>query len=213
MMKRFGAMILLVAMLLSLCACGKAEKELFGTWRTEYDFSETMEEQLVSALGLEDASIDAALIVPFELTLNEDHTCKLAIDTEATTASFTTYMDALIDFIVEETYKQGEAAGATREQIDEQFASMGGDLKSYMQSMLSTETLEDQLLADYEEQTGVWKAEDNKLFIEVADEYFSADSYIEYTLEGDTLTFKSANDDGFDFAEIMSDSGLVFYKK
>lgn len=212
MIKRIGAIALLLAMLLSLCACGSSEKELVGTWRAEMDLSDALTESsgIAESLGLEDLTVDAELILSLELKLNADNTFVLSLDAEEFADSINSYMTALIDVIVEETYKAGEAEGATREQIDE---SAGGDLGSLYEEALGDVDWEELLLSEIEEETGIWKLEGNQLYIANNESEMGEAAASSFVYKNGKLILDVSESDLFDLDNFGYDLTEIVFEK
>ena len=100
-MKKLTAFLLALVLALGLTACGSNEsKQLVGTWQCTVDITEQVDAEISGALDTEYTSE-----VPMQMFLtaafNDDGTFTLAVDTTATAASFTAYIQALKPAIVE----------------------------------------------------------------------------------------------------------------
>ena len=93
--------------------------------------------------------------------------------------------------------------GLTREEIDAAFEEETGSTISDYVGQLITMFDEDDLLEMLEEDndTGYYKATEDKLFLEEDKDDFSDDDYVTYTLENGKLTFTELTGDVLDFAD------------
>lgn len=212
-MKRIGAILLTLALLLGLCACGSKES-LAGTWYTEIDITSfvTEESGIAMAFGMEDGiEMDTKLLVPIHLELKEDGTYTMSLVQETFSENVNEFFAELIDVIVDVTYEMAEAEGATREMIDE---ASGGDLKTYVQSLFESMDMESMLESEELEESGAWKAEDGKLYLADSADEFSDDNAEAYQLDGSKLTIELGNSDLLDLSTIgYEGTTLVFEKK
>ena len=79
--KKFGALLLALSVILSLCACGakEPESELYGSWVYSMDLAAMIDKELEAQLG-ESLPVDADLEVPVVFTFGEDKTFSLELD-------------------------------------------------------------------------------------------------------------------------------------
>lgn len=209
-LKRIGALLVVLALMLTLVACGASDEEkLVGTWKCEYDMTDIMTEQLASLGDSADFSSAEPLIATMLLTINEDKTFSFKLDADATGASFEDYIASILDAMVEAAYAQGEAQGVDRETFDENFQSTyGSTVKEFFESLFSSLDFAS-LFGEMEDVSGVFKAKDGKLYFEEEEADFSEDNYITYKLEDTKLTFESLTGDTLSLDEDV-EAGVEF---
>lgn len=208
--KKSLAVLLILVLAISLCACGASEEDkLVGTWKCEYDMTDFANKSVAEGLG-EDLEIDAEMVFPMTLTMNEDRSCTLEVDGDAFIASFQGYLEGVMDVLVDALC---ENAGMTREEMDavmqEQYGMSAAD---YCKEMFGSMFSDEEAMAEMKEQmkeassSGTYSVKDGKLVI--TDEDGEAEECA-YTLEGDTLTLVY---DGLEVLEGLSLDTLIFKK-
>lgn len=214
-MTRLAALALVLVMVLSLCACGaKPEKELMGTWRYAYDFTDAvtgeMPADMVPYLPQEER-----LVIPVRLTFHEDMTYSATLDQDATVASINAYMEVLIQGLIEMMYVTGEESGINREDMDAVIQeAYGTDIQSLCQEMMAESMDMDALMEEMDvEDAGDWKVKDGRLYMDVPDNGFSKNAYLEYVVNGATLTFVSNEGDVMDLSDLDITYPMVWTKE
>ena len=190
-------------MLLALVGCGKSAPDLSGTYTAEMDMSSIINESMAQA-GLAEEDLEGlTLVAPFTLTLSDDGTFTLKLDSDATLASLRTYLEGCSTLLEDVIYDSVGDTGLTREEIDAAFEEETGSTISDYVGQLITMFDEDDLLEMLEEDndTGYYKATEDKLFLEEDKDDFSDDDYVTYTLENGKLTFTELTGDVLDFAD------------
>ena len=190
-------------MLLALVGCGKSAPDLSGTYTTEMDMSSIINESMAQA-GLAEEDLEGlTLVAPFTLTLSDDGTFTLKLDSDATLASLRTYLEGCSTLLEDVIYDSVGDTDLTREEIDAAFEKETGSTISDYVGQIITMFDEDDLLEMLEEDsdTGYYKATEDKLFLEEDKDDFSDDDYITYTLENGKLTFTELTGDVLDFAD------------
>lgn len=216
--KSFALCLLALVLVLALVGCG-GKSDLPGTYRIELDASSAMNSALTQ-LGLsEDDLADLTLTVPYTLTLNEDGTFTMVADKDAIASSLHAYLQGCNTAIEEVLYKTAEESGLSREDFDAAFEqSTGSSVSDYVAEQLS-QLDEEELLSSLEEDddSGVYKAADGKLYFEDQEADFSEDNYVSYTLEDGKLTFTSVTGDTLELeslSEMVDDLfPMVFTKQ
>lgn len=196
-MKKFFALVLALTMALSLVACGSKDdtRKLAGTWQYSMDLSEEMNQQMATALEMDDLQLDASFAIYMSLTVAEDGAYTMAVDMDATGAELNEYMQALAPVMSEAMYAAAEAEGMSREDFDAALVELGMTAEEYVAAILGAFDVSALLSAmagteDTMVSTGYCKAEDGKLYLaETADGLTGDAGYVNYTLSGDTMTW------------------------
>lgn len=204
-MKKLTALLLALALALGLTACGSNEStRLVGTWQCTVDITEQVDAEISSAL---DAAYTSEVPMQMFLTtvFNDDGTFTFSVDTNATVASFTVYIQALKPAIVELSYQEAEKQGMTREEYDEALEASGLTVEGLVDSILSAFDIS-ALLGDLDSDiiAGSYKAEKGRLYLGESDSGFTAEESVGYTLSGSTMTW---NDDNALLAD-LEDMGI-----
>ena len=189
--KSLALCLVVLTMLQALVGCGKSAPDLSGTYTTEMDMSSIINESMAQA-GLAEEDLEGlTLVAPFTLTLSDDGTFTLKLDSDATLASLRTYLEGCSTLLEDVIYDSVGDTDLTREEIDAAFEKETGSTISDYVGQIITMFDEDDLLEMLEEDsdTGYYKATEDKLFLEEDKDDFSDDDYITYTLENGKLTF------------------------
>ena len=167
------------------------------------DMSSIINDSMAQA-GLAEEDLEGlTLVAPFTLTLSDDGTFTLKLDSDATLASLRTYLEGCSTLLEDVIYDSVGDTDLTREEIDAAFEKeTGSTISDYVGQIISMFD-EDNLLEMLEEDsdTGYYKATEDKLFLEEDKDDFSDDDYITYTLENGKLTFTELTGDVLDFAD------------
>lgn len=197
------ALLLVLAMAFSLCACGNSAKKLYGTWSTDIDLTEALAEEM----GDDFADFDAEFGITLYMDFNEDGTVKAYIDEDEFAADMDVWMQELVAFAVEMMYAEFENQGVDRESADalleEQF---GMPLDQYMLEMMQ-DSMDIESMASEMESNGVFEAKGNKLYI--AEDEIDKNTYDIFTVEGDTLTIDMA--EGAETSDMFDDLEGIDY--
>ena len=113
---------------------------------------------------------------------------------------------------IRDSYKTAEESGLSREDYDAAFEqSTGSSVSDYVAEQIS-QLDEESLLSSLEEdeESGVYKAADGKLYFEEQEADFSEEDYVSYTLEGGKLTFTSVTGDAMDLQSLSEMLGDLF---
>ena len=202
--KSLALCLLALALVLALAGCGGGKSDLPGTYKIDLDLAPALNSAMTQ-LGLAEEDLaDLTLPVPYTLTLGEDGTYSMQADKEATVTALHTYL---------------QGCGLSREDFDAAFEqSTGSSVSDYVAEQIS-QLDEESLLSSLEEdeESGVYKAADGKLYFEEQEADFSEEDYVSYTLEGGKLTFTSVTGDAMDLqslSEMLSDLfPMVFTKQ
>lgn len=213
--KKFGALLLALTVILSLCACGakEPESELYGSWSYSLDLAAMIDKELEAQLG-ESLPVDADLEVPVVFTFGEDKTFSLELDRSDLKTSFSVYLDALKDSVVEMMYQQAEEMGMTREDFDAAFQETYDSTVAEYCGELMDSLLDDSVLDDLaSEDHGVYRVEDGKLFVAETQEDLADDVYFTYTVEGDNLSVNSVEGGALELDQLEVELPMVFVKR
>lgn len=201
--KRILALLLIMALAVSLCGCGNTAKKLYGTWEMTVDYSAAMEQELGDEY--EDFHQDFDLIVLFEL--KEDGTYSMYADEETTKEAFEEWINALVSYSVEMLYEQCKESGMTKADVDafveEEY---GCSVEEYMLGEIYAEVDIDETIAEMKSE-GVFKAKGDKLYLDEG-------GYDIFTVENDTLTIDIPEGAEIEESEMIEgiDYPLVFTK-
>lgn len=204
-MKKLFAVLLTLAMLLGLAACGSsgsaAKPTIVGTWKGSMDMGAVLE----MALQME---IDEPISCSMTYTFKEDGTTSVSVDED----SLADMMEALTDVVIG---MMGEMFG---EEFD--FEAMleeeGMTEEEFREQIMASMNLED-MMGNMSVENGYYKYEDGKLYNAATKEDLENPEElpcIHVTLKGNTMTFTDIEQDGESAAEIMPDMfPMVFTKQ
>ena len=204
-MKKLFAVLLTLAMLLGLAACGSsgsaAKPTIVGTWKGSMDMGAVLE----MALQME---IDEPISCSMTYTFKEDGTTSVSVDED----SLADMMEALTDVVIG---MMGEMFG---EEFD--FKAMleeeGMTEEEFREQIMASMNLED-MMGNMSVENGYYKYEDGKLYNAATKEDLENPEKlpcIHVTLKGNTMTFTDIEQDGESAAEIMPDMfPMVFTKQ
>lgn len=193
-MKKITAFLLTLVMALSLTACGSSEsKQLVGTWQCVVDITAQMDTEISDALDSEYAS-EVPMQMYLSAVFNDDGTFTMSMDTEATAASFTAYIQALKPVIVELSYQEAEKQGMSREEYDKALAESDLTVDGLVDSVLSAFDVS-ALLGDVgsDVTAGSYKAEKGRLYLSESGSGFKAEESVGYSLSGSTMMWNDDN--------------------
>jgi hypothetical protein len=203
-MKKLFAVLLTLAMLLGLAACGSsgsaAKPTIVGTWKGSMDMGAVLE----MALQME---IDEPISCSMTYTFKEDGTISTAVDED----SLADMMEALTDVVIG---MMGEMFG---EEFD--FEAMleeeGMTEEEFREQIMASMNLED-MMGNMSVENGYYKYEDGKLYNAATKEDLENPEKlpcIHVTLKGNTMTFTDIEQDGEKLSEIMPDMFPMVFKK
>ena len=204
-MKKLLAILLTLAMLLGLAACGSsgsaAKPTIVGTWKGSMDMGAVLE----MALQME---IDEPISCSIIYTFKEDGTTSVSVDED----SLADMMEALTDVVI----------GMVGEMFGEEFdfeamlEAEGMTEEEFREQIMASVNVEE-MLGDMGAEKGYYKYEDGKLYTAATKEdleNLEELPCIHVTLKSNTLTFTDIEQDGESAAEIMPDMfPMVFTKQ
>ena len=183
--KSLALCLLALALVLALVGCGGGKSDLPGTYKIDLDLAPALNSAMTQ-LGL--------------------------AEEEATVTALHTYLQGCGSAIEAALYKTAEESGLSREDFDAAFEqSTGSSVSDYVAEQIS-QLDEESLLSSLEEdeESGVYKAADGKLYFEEQEADFSEEDYVSYTLEGGKLTFTSVTGDAMDLQSLSEMLGDLF---
>lgn len=188
-MKRIIAITLTLAMAaLLLCGCGNDRTKLEGTWQTEVDLSQQVNQMI---LGEVSEYFDFSnFTITFLLTLNADGTYSLRPEETSAKAAFDSLLVRLKDGFIK--FYEAEIAEAGLDMtVEELLATRNTTMDDLIETLRKT-IEEDGLAAELVKantREGQFDAKDGKLYLSAGLEYgVDENVYDTYTLEGNTLT-------------------------
>ncbi len=196
-MKKLFAILLALAMLLGLAACGSsgsaAKPTIVGTWKGTIDFAPSMEVSLK-----EEAAFDDSMPTEIEVPLTIDFICVFSADgtytVEADEESIDAFVDAMAGVMIDVMY-------APRMDLDAFLAEEGMTMEAFKEQV--REIMDSQYTAEAFDIKGFYKYEGGKLYTAEykadldAGEYHEIStvtlsntklSVTEYVLEGDNMS-------------------------
>ncbi len=193
-MKKFLALVLSAVLLVSvLAACGGKEAasgdSLEGTWRTEIDMAEMINEQM-AASGMGEFVNISDFSITMVMDIKGDGTYAMTVDKDALAGS----MEG-----VKEDMKNGVTAymeNMLKEQgldmsVEDAMAASGTSLDDMVDQAFSEEAMDEMTAGLHIE--GQYKAEDGKFYTSGSVDEAPSDNYESYTLDGDTLTLDAGS--------------------
>lgn len=212
--KRIGAVLLVLLMVLSMTACGGGSNDnaqFVGTWTWNVDIGDMMDNAMAESLGME---VDVGEVnVPFTFTFNEDTSFTMAVDEAGMTASMEKLLENMKPIMVEAIYVQGEASDMSREEFDKALKESTGSTVEEMVDSLMVEINVEDLMGDMDMEeastSGYYEAKDGKLYLFEEKGKVDASEYAVYTVEGNTITITELK--GVDLTDIagLEDMGVT----
>ena len=206
-MKKLFAVLLTLAMLLGLAACGSSgngggEVTIVGTWEGTMDMGAMMG-------MLMQMDIEEPISLDMTFTFNEDGTYAVNMDEDSLNSAMDTLVDVVIDLLIEMYESQGV-------DINEMLAAEGMTMDDFTQEIMGSMDLEEMM--GETETTGYYKYEDGKFYTAEDKEDLEGDlEALEctlVTLTSTTLTFTDIEQDGEKMSELMPDMfPMVFTRK
>ena len=204
-MKKLFAILLTLAILLGLAACGSsgdsAKPTIVGTWKGSIDMGAVLE----TALQME---IDEPLSCDVIYTYKEDGTASISVDED----SFADMMEAFTDVVIG---MMGEMFGEEFD-FEAMLEAEGMTEEEFREQIMASVNVEE-MLGDMGAEKGYYKYEDGKLYTAATKEdleNLEELPCIHVTLKSNTLTFTDIEQDGESAAEIMPDMfPMVFTKQ
>ena len=224
-MKKLFAFLLALAMVMSMAACQAAgekdkggettattvpttapaptdEELLIGNWLYQANLGEILDLTMAASMG--DPTMVAGLPVYMDISFSFANDGKGVMTVKVDQESFTAYMDAMVDIIVDFTYALYEAEGISKADLDAAIlAETGMSLKDSTKADMDASMAE---AMDQMEMTTelVYKVDSEKKVIYIGEDQATLDSTTEgmnYKLEGTTLTVSDIFGDDIETAK------------
>lgn len=198
------ALVLCLAMMFALCACGKSDSEKFiGKWEAEVDMTDTAIESIENELGEDMDYFDfGKLMTVMTIEFKEDGTYKatMKLDDKSFDEFNTALKDGLMAMIKDATIEELAAYGMTEEEGDAAYLeAYGMTIDEYnelaVEAVMEEIDLQD-MFADSSVE-GKWKAEDGKLFM--------TDDLDDEISDGDYDVYEELSEDGFKLVKGFTD--------
>ncbi len=207
-MKKLFAILLTLAMLLGLAACGSSggggssTPTIVGTWEGSMD----MGAMLGAAMQMD---IDEPLEIGMTFTFNADGTYSAAIDKD----SMEDMMDVLVDVVIEMMMAM---SGDPDMDLEAELAKEGMTMAEFKEQIMGSMNVEE-MFEDLET-AGYYKYEDGKCYTAEDKEDLEGDledlECNHITLTGNTMTITEMEQDGEKLSEVMPDMlPIVFTRK
>ena len=203
-MKKLFAVLLTLAMLLGLAACGSsgsaAKPTIVGNWKGTIDFGPI----LATAMQMK---FDEALDVDVIFTFNEDGTYTSAVDKDSVEDMMDTLVNVAIEIVI-------SMSGNEDIDLEAELAKEGMTMAEFKEQMKANMKLED-MMGDMEE-TGYYKYEDGKFYTAEDKEDLDAGDYEDctyITLTSNKMTVTDIEQDGEKMSEIMPGMFPMVFKK
>ena len=203
-MKKLFAVLLTLAMLLGLAACGSsgdsAKPTIVGTWKGSMNMGAVLE----MALQME---IDEPISCSMIYTFKEDGTISTAVDEDSLADMKETLTDVVIGMM-------GEMFGEEFD-FEAMLAEEGMTEEEFREQIVSSINLED-MMGNMSVAKGYYKYEDGKLYNAATKEDLENPEElpcIHVTLKGNTMTFTDIEQDGEKLSEAVPDMFPMVFKK
>lgn len=207
-MTKVLALVLALAMILSLAACSKSNG-IAGTWKYTVDFQKAMEasggmegmDEMAAEMGDSFTQLFEGLTMTVILDLKDDNTYTFQVDEASAKAAAEGMMSRMGDILPS---LLSAMLGVEADQLDETLKGMGtsmDEMLAEMEGSMDTDELVKQL--QEEAQKGTYRYEDGKLYLTPEGETENAEKYLTVEL-GNELKVTAINGvEGMDDYEAM----------
>lgn len=195
--KSLSAVLICVCLIAAMFAGCSPKVSLEGKWETTIDLTKEANEGLDMSQD-EDGEyfgiFDEPLTINIYYTFDSDNNYTVSVNEEQFRPEFDAYMEKYIDYVVEGTYKTGEAEGITREEFDEYYMeTYDKSIRDEFIEELKLDNMYASLIKDYNENTTQQTIIDKDKFY-ITDDKGNKINYESFTLEGDKLTINGLYD-------------------
>lgn len=192
-MKKTISVILSVIMVLGMLAitgCG-AKNPFIGSWSGDVDMSDMFNDVMAEGIG-DPTMAEYIKIDEFKVKMTFTFTEKsaaFAIDKSSFESAILGIKDDITAGMTNLYQDLADSMGVTLEEL--LTAAEAGTVEEQVDAMFTEEMMEEMFSSDDFSGESKYRFEDGKLYLsDDMDSEISEDEYMEYTLEGDTLTFK-----------------------
>jgi hypothetical protein len=206
-MKKLFAILLTLAMLLSLAACGTSggsgdsKPTIVGTWKGSVDIGAAM----AAATQME---FDEPLEMGITFTYNADGTYSAMIEEDSMDDLVETMVDLMIELSI-------SMSGDPDFDLEAELAKQGMTMKEFREQLKTSMNVEE--MFEEAEENGYYKYEDGKIYAAEEKEDLDADEDVEITyvtLTSSKMTITDVEQDGEKMSEVMPDMfPMVFTKQ
>ena len=177
---RMLALVLVLAIALSLTACGSDQEKIVGTWETEVEFADIFNNTLGDHEGAEYLKVDS-LKLKIVLTLNKDDTYAMVADPASVDAAMTGLKETLKAGMERYLVDTIAATGLNLE-LGDILHMLNTDMDSLIDEVLTPELMEN--MAQIMAARGQYLAEEGKLyFSDSVDKEIDRNIYETYVYE------------------------------
>lgn len=179
-MKKLMCIVLALAMMLCLTACGKPlSEDIVGSWVTYIDVADQME--------VED--FETEVQVPILITFTDDGEVEMEPYGDEAEAAIEQLEADMLDYMMDTFYASMEESGYTREQADELYeAAYGVTVREYFEAYIESADLYASFETSFSGEAE-YEVDDEEMIIEIDGDEFTVE------IDGDTLTFVDAEDE------------------
>lgn len=186
MAKRIWIAVMLIVVLLSACA-GKADQQpaaqpaaepVVGTWTTQIDMTDTVNQMLLAQTGANTVSTGFSVVI--ELELRQDGTFELDIDRQQLDAQLDLLGNVLWQMVVEQATAQ---SGITSQEAVAALQAQGKSKEVLMQQLDLISMFENSLV-----RSGIWKQENGKIYMAPTEEELAESEGADLHFSGTQLT-------------------------
>ena len=195
-MKKLFAILLTLAMLLGLAACGSsgsaAKPTIVGTWKGSVDIGAAM----AAATQME---FDEPLEMGITFTYNADGTYSARVDED----SFEDFAETMVDLMIELSISM---SGNPDYDLEAELAKEGMTMEEFREQLKTSMNIDQ--MREVTEENGFYKYEDGKIYTAEDKDDLEAGDYIEITyvtLTSSKMTVTDIEQDGEKMSEAMPD--------
>lgn len=195
-MKKLFAILLTLAMLLGLAACGSsgsaAKPTIVGTWKGSVDIGAAM----AAATQME---FDEPLEMGITFTYNADGTYSARVDED----SFEDFAETMVDLMIELSISM---SGDPDYDLEAELAKEGMTMEEFREQLKTSMNIDQ--MREVTEENGFYKYEDGKIYTAEDKDDLEAGDYIEITyvtLTSSKMTVTDIEQDGEKMSEAMPD--------
>ena len=190
-LKRLTVLLLVLALALSLTACGSDQKKMVGVWETEVEFADIFNNTLGNAENAEYLKVES-LKLKVILTINDDDTYSMAADPASVDAAMASLKESL-KAGMEEYLVDTIAATGLNLAIGDIMDMLATDMDTLIGQVLPPELMAE--ITGSMTAQGRYLAEDGKLYLtDSVDKEIDETVYETYILEEEKLILVTPNE-------------------